>query len=277
MRCLSFIIIGLFSLFSIPLFAGDASDIVAFGDHSLWVFANDIKISFKKDTGISLYLIPEFAIEGKGCAKGILHAASGSPDKDIGLICCELNEEIVKKYGLKVYPVIREPFAIIVNKANSVSGLTLKQVKDIFSGRITNWKKVGGIDEPIVVITRLHCTEHIPNWTKILPSPPKFREKSLNVSSELDMAKTVSDFKQAIGHLEMTSIAEWGSGIKILSIDGYMPTSKNLMEGHYPFWATLSIITKGSAEGKAKRFIDYIRTSPNIVKTMQKYGMHQTQ
>lgn len=275
MSRLPFIIIWLFSLFSIPLFAEDA-DIVAFGDHSLWVLANDIKNTFKKDTGISLYLIPEFAIEGKGCAKGILHASGGSPDRDIGLVCCKLNPDIVKKYGIKVYPVVREPLAIIVNKANPVSGLTLKQVKDIFSGRITRWSKVGGPNEPIVVITRLHCTEHIPNWTKILGSPLEFTKRSLNVSSEPDMAKTVSDFKQAIGHLEMTSIAEWGKGVKILSIDGYMPTSKDLIEGHYPFWATLSIVTKGEAKGKAKRFIDYIRTSTNIQKILLKYGMHQT-
>lgn len=250
--------------------------IEGYGDHSLWVLVNDIKKAFEKDTGIPLYLLEELAIASKGCAKGINHAFKGNPDNEFGLICCELKEDTVKKYGLKIYPVINEPLAIIANKKNPVKGLTLAQVRDVFSGNITEWRKVGGGSrEKIVVITRLHCREHIPNWTKILSHPDRFRGERMDVSSEPDMARTVADFRNAIGHLEMTSIAEVKGDIKILPIDGYMPTSENMQRGLYPLYAVLSVVTKGEAGDKVMAFIEYLRKSPRVKEAMQRYGMQQ--
>lgn len=250
-------------------------EIEGYGDHSLWIVINDLKDTFRKDTGITLKLIPEFAIAGKGCAKGITNAVRGNPDRDFGLVCCELNENIVKKSGLKVYPVAREPLTIIVNKSNPIKSLTSKQVKDIFSGRIKNWKQVGGPDRKIAVIARLHCKEHVPNWTRILGRPEEFRADRLNVNSEPDMAKTVSDFKEAIGHIEMSSVVESKLQLKVLAVDGYMPTTENMEKGLYPFWAELSIVTRGEAKDNVTKLIEYVRTHYNAKKAMERYGMYQ--
>ncbi len=269
MRFLLFITAALF------LLPGGA--IEGYGDHSLWVLVNDIKGDFKRDTGIPLELLPELAVGGTGCAKGILHAASGTPDRHFGLVCCGLRENTVKEYGLAVYPVAKEPLSIIVNAKNPVKGLTLKEVRDIFSGRLVNWKAVGGRDEPIVVVTRLHCKEHIPNWFQILSSPAKFKAKRVDVASEFAMAKTVSDFTQAVGHLEMTSVREFSGGIKVIPVDGYLPTSENLSGGLYPLSTTLSVVTKGEAGPLVMRFIEYLRKSPRVKKAMKKYGMRQVE
>lgn len=251
-------------------------DLVATGDHSVWVVTNDIRPSFEQDTGIGLVLLPELAIVGKGCAKGMLHALQGAPSENIGLICCTMEDALLKKSGLVVYPFAREPLAIIVNKKNPVKGLTQQQVRDIFAGRITNWKTVGGSNEPIAVLTQLHCTNYRPNWMAILDSPEKFTKKRVDIKAQPEMAKTVSDFPQAIGHLEMTSVREAPVAVKLLAIDGYLPTSENMEKGLYPYYAPLAVTTKGEAQGKAVAFIEYLRTSPNAKAIMQKYGMSQT-
>jgi len=249
-------------------------DIRGYGDHSLWVFVNEIKSTFRKDTGIRLELLPEFAVASKGCAKGILHASHGIPGVDFGLVCCKLNDNVIRDYKLKVYPVLREPLGIIVNRSNPVDNLTMEQVAGIFSGRITNWKEVGGPDMKIVVVTRLHCPEHIPNWAHILGDPAYFADRKINVNSEPDMARTVFDFKGAIGHLEMTSIREWRP-LKVLSINGVKPTSASMAKGLYPYHTELSVVTKGKAVGKIPVLIWYLRTSASIKKNVENYGMVQ--
>jgi hypothetical protein len=137
---------------------------------------------------------------------------------------------------VNIYPVALEPLAIIVNKSNPLDGLTLRQVRGIFAGTITNWKEVGGRNEKIAVITQLHCTDYTPNWKGILDDPGKFTKKRVDVKAQPEMAKTVSDYKQAIGHLEMTSVMESKAPVKILAIDGALPTSENMKKGRYPFW-----------------------------------------
>jgi len=265
-------------IFSLCVFAteGRSYDLVTTGDHSVWVIVNDVKGMFEKDTGITLDLIPEIAIVGKGCGKGILHARRGSPDKEFGLTCCAMDDATLEKFGVKVYPIAREPLAIIVNRSNPVDNLTLQQLRDIFSGRTTNWKEVGGNNEKIAVIAQLHCKDYSPNWKGILADAEKFTKKRVDVTAQPEMAKTVSDFKLAIGHLEMTSVRESNDPVKILSIDGYQPTSENMEKGLYPLFAPLAVTTKGEAEGKVVTFIKYIRTDPKVREAMKKYGMSQT-
>lgn len=261
--------------FCCTAYADKTYDLEAIGDHSVWVIANDIKDMFTKDTGLSFNLIPELAM-AKGCDKGVSLAAKGNNDREFGMICCKLNDATIGKYDLKIYPFALEPLAIIVNKRNPVKGLSRQQVREIFAGRIANWKAVGGRDERIVVVTLLHCPLHEANWTKILDSADRFTKNRTNVKSQSEMAKTVSDFRQAIGHLEMTSIRELKNEVKILAVDGYLPTDENMEKGLYPLFATLSVTTKGEAGEKVVRFIDYMRKSPKVRQAMKKYGMVPT-
>jgi phosphate transport system substrate-binding protein len=262
-----------------PAFNGTAAaanaDLVATGDHSVWVITNDIKSVFEKESRLSLQLIPEMAIVGKGCQKGIGHASGGRPDRDFGLICCKLDDRTVDTHGLKTYLFGLEPLAIIVNKENPVKNLALQQVKEIFSGKLTNWKEVGGNDEKIAVIAQLHCPNYTPNWKGILNTADRFTKNRVDVKTQPDMARTVSDFKQAIGHLEMTSVRESRDPVKVLSIDGYLPTTENVGSGRYPLVGRLAVTTKGDAAGKVVTFIEFMRTSPKVKEAMKRYGMAQ--
>ena len=75
----------------------------------------------------------------------------------------------------------------------------------------------------------------------------------------------------------MTSVKESKRDLKVLAIDGYLPTTKNMREGRYPFYAPLALVTKGEAKGDVIKFIDYLRKSPKVAKAMKKDGMSQTE
>jgi len=89
-------------------------------------------------------------VQGGGLSVGIKSVQQGTAD--IGMSSKELSPE--EKGNLKEFMIGKDGIVIAVNTENSVSDLTLDQVKGIFSGKITNWKDVGGSDATVNVITR---------------------------------------------------------------------------------------------------------------------------
>jgi phosphate transport system substrate-binding protein len=159
-----------------------------------------------------------------------------------GMVCCPLSDEEVAKNKLKVYPLASEPVLILVNQKNPVNNLTAAQVRGIFSGKISNWKEVGGDDMPIVVVTRLHCKKRPGHWKTILPSHKEFSQERLNVQSAAEMVKRLNDFPGAFGHTGSAWAFSDTDKVKAIRIDGYEATAENLKNGHYPFHRLLSIV-----------------------------------
>ncbi len=148
---------------------------------------------------------------GQGCNAGIKSAKlDGEKAETFGFICCPLSQKEINKKQLIVYPIALEPILILLNQANPVKDLSSQQVRDIFSGEIINWREVGGKDQPIVVITRLHCKKRPGHWKTILPNKDQYRQQRINVSSADDMVQRISDFPGAIGHTGAT----WEFGVK---------------------------------------------------------------
>ena len=90
-------------------------------------------------------------VQQLGSSAGIKNAIEGV--SEIGMSSRDLKDE-EKSSGLKETIIATDGIAVITNKANKVTDLTLDQVKDIYTGKITNWKEVGGEDAPIVVVSR---------------------------------------------------------------------------------------------------------------------------
>jgi len=224
--------------------------IVGAGAHFSWVIFHDLKPDLERVTGRPITLYGRNSALGLGCGAGIKNAGNHSPARPaFGFVCCELDEAEIRKHNLEVYPLAREPLLILVNDTNPVSNLSLQQVRDLFSGKIRNWQEVGGEDKPVVVVVRLHCKGRPGHWKTILPSADKFRKDRLDVTSADDMVKKVSDFTSAIGHTGATWTFRHQDRVKALTIDGYGPTAANLKAGAYPFYRTLSAVTRKGVQG----------------------------
>lgn len=244
------------------------------GAHFAWVVFDSLKADLEKVSGRSIVLHGRNSTLGMGCNAGIKTASRNQPGHEtFGFICCPLSDEELKSKQLRVYPIALEPILIIVNQENPVSDLSKEQVQGIMRGDIVNWREVGGRDEPIVLVTRLHCKKRPGHWKTILPDASEFRQQRMNVSSAADMVQRVSDFKSAFGHTGSTWDMGPDSRIKVLSVNGYQPTAKNLREKNYPFFRNLSAVTNQHPSEDVLKIIREVQTGPAFQRIAEKYNL----
>lgn len=244
------------------------------GAHFAWIVFDAIKEDLEKKTGRKTILFGENSMLGVGCNAGIKAAKQGTKSREtFGFVCCPLSNEEVEKDQLIVYPLAKEPILILVRNDNPVDDLSADQVRGIFRGDIRNWQDVGGPDEPIVVVTRLHCKKRPGHWKTILPSHNEFRQERLNVKSAAAMVQRVSDFQGSIGHTGATWKFNPEDKIKVLSINGIKPTAANLANGKYPFYRQLSAITNRDPSPDVVKLIKEAQTGPAFRKVAKQYEL----
>jgi phosphate transport system substrate-binding protein len=244
------------------------------GAHFAWVVFESLKHDLERVSGRSIELHGRNSTLGMGCNAGIKTALRNTPDHEtFGFVCCPLSEREVAEKKLLVYPLALEPVLIVVNKSNPVSNLSSAQVRGIMRGDIVNWQEVGGNDEPIVLVTRLHCKKRPGHWKTILPDASAFRQQRLNVSSAADMVQRVGDFKGAIGHIGSTWDFGADNKLKIISVDGYQPTTENLRSKHYPFFRNLSAVTDQHPSADVLTIIREVQTGSAFEAVARRYQL----
>ena len=222
----------------------DESVISGAGAHFPWVIFDSVKDDLQKIVSKKIVLYGKNSMLGQGCNAAVKMAKQNTGQHEtFGFVCCQIGDEEIKREGLTVYPLALEPLAVVLNKANPVTNLTAARVQKIFNGEIKNWKDVGGEDRPIVVITRLHCKDRVTDWKKILPTDKEFTQERVDVSSDDDLVKRVSDFAGAIGYSGTSWAREPSLSIKQISVDGVAPTAAALKAKTYPYYRNLSAVT----------------------------------
>ena len=211
---------------------------------------------------------------GQGCNAGIKTAKLSNSKRDtFGFVCCALSDKEIKKENILVHPLALEPVMILVNSSNPIKDLSKQQVREIFKGRIKNWKEVGGKDQAIVVVTRLHCKNRPGHWKRILPSAKQFRPERINVKSADEMSQRVSDFSGAIGHIGSTWIFEAGNKTKPISVSGKRPTAANLKNKSYPFYRKLSAVTNRNPAPDVLKIIKEAQTGVGFRKVAREFEL----
>jgi phosphate transport system substrate-binding protein len=153
------------------------------------------------------------------------------------------------------------PFAAVVNTNVGVSNLTTKQLQDIFSGKVTNWKDVGGSDADIIVVNRAFGSGTRVNFQMKALQGTEFLSTGNNLktaSSSGQMKTTIETTPNAIGYIDLVYVT---SSMKALQINGVAPTVDNVIKGTYKVWAYGNFMTKGKPTGVTKAFIDYIQSA----------------
>ncbi|WP_276354241.1 phosphate ABC transporter substrate-binding protein [Cohnella caldifontis] len=183
---------------------------------------------------------------------------------DIGACDWDASTDVpgFKKFeGQVANPVAVIPFAAVVNKNVKVESLTNKQLADIFSGKITNWKDVGGSDADIVVVnrafgsgTRVNFQMKALNGTEFMSKGDNYKE----VKSSGDMKTAVDTTPNAIGYLDLVYVT---GSIKALKINDVAPTEENVINGKYKVWGYGYYMTKGEPTGATKAFIEYVQSA----------------
>ena len=174
-----------------------------------------------------------------------------------------------EKSELKEYQIAIDGIAVITNSANKVKDLTLDQVKDIYTGKITNWKEVGGNDADIVVVSREDGSGTRDGFQEIVG----FESGDLNSNAQIsdgsgNIKTTVQGNENAIGYI---SFGYLDDSINSVKIGGVETKEENVYNKKYPISRPFLLVTKGDATGDAKSFIDYL-LSDEGQKTIEKEG-----
>ncbi len=183
---------------------------------------------------------------------------------DIGAVDWDASTDVpgFKKFdGQVANPVAVTVFAAVANKNVKVDTLTTKQLQDIFSGKVTNWKDVGGEDEEIVVVNRKFGSGTRVNFQMKALEGKEFMSKGDNykeVGSSGDMKTTIETTPNSIGYIDLPYVTD---KMKALKINNVAPTEKNVLNGSYKVWGIGYFMTKGEPTGATKAFIEYIQSS----------------
>ena len=158
---------------------------------------------------------------------------------DIGLSSRALKDE-EKASGLQETVLAYDGIAMIVNPANPVEDLTLEQIADIYTGKITNWSELGGSDSEIVLIgreagsgTRSGCEEIVE-----VKDLCQYRQE---LSSTGDVIATVAQNPGAIGYASLASVKDT---VKAVKVGGVTPSEETVKDGTYAIQRPFVLVTK---------------------------------
>ncbi|MCX5687747.1 MAG: phosphate ABC transporter substrate-binding protein [Candidatus Omnitrophica bacterium] len=209
------------------------------------------------------------AVTGGGSGTGLSSLISAScdiamssrniKDKEIGLA----NKQGVNPNEIKV---ALDGLAVVVNPANLVDKLTVDQLAGIFTGRISNWKELGGKDEKIVVLSReVNSGTHVYFKEHVLRkndsnSREEFSPGALMLSSSQAIADEVAGNSSAIGYYGMGYISAKQKPVAIAkdeTSEYVEPVIENVINNKYPISRPLFLYTNGLPKGLVQRFVDF--------------------
>ncbi len=189
-------------------------------------------------------------VQGGGSAVGVQSTISGAAQ--VGMADLVVLPEDAK--ALTAIVVARDGIAVVVNPANGMADLTTQQVRDIFNGKIRNWKGVGGADAPITVVSREAGSGTRSSFEQIVTEVTLTKD-ALIQDSNGTIRETVANDANAVGYLSHGLLNE---KIKAMRIDGEECTNETIAAGKYTLVRPIYLLVKGTPQGEIKDFIDYI-------------------
>lgn len=193
-------------------------------------------------------------VQGGGSGTGLSQVQAGAVEIGTSDVFAETQKGIDAK-KLQNHLVAVVGIVPIVNKSAGVSNLNKQQLSDIFTGKITNWKQVGGKNQTITVINRSKGSGTRGTFEGLVlngKKPIQAQEQDSNGT----VRKIVSSTPGTISYISFPYAND--ENIQKLSIDGIKPTNKNVETNHWQLWSYEHIYTKGKPNKNVQKFIDYM-------------------
>ena len=223
----------------------DASPVTTDGSTSMEKVIGTLGEAFKEKEGIDVTYNPT------GSGSGIQAVSEGRCD--IGLSSRALKDD--EKAALTETTVALDGIAMIVNPENPVSDLTVEQIADIYTGKITNWSEVGGNDAAIVLIGREAGSGTRDGFESITGTKDACKYQN-ELTSTGEVIANVASNPNAIGYASLSAVDETVSAV---SVDGVAPTEATVADGSFPIQRPFVIVTVEGTElsEAAQAFLDY--------------------
>lgn len=205
-----------------------------------------------------------FQVTGGGSGTGIAALINGTTD-----ICASSRplrpaeiEQLQRRYGSRGVEVrvARDGLAVYVNRNNPVNKLTLQQLQDIFTGKITNWKQVGGPDARIIVYSRENNSGTYEFFKDHVLQGKDFAPQVQHMPGTAALVNAIAKDRWGIGY-GGAAYAKEVKEVAVAAAPGkpyYLPTLENVVSGRYPISRFLYFYLRERPRGEVKAFIDWV-------------------
>ena len=191
-------------------------------------------------------------IAGGGSFTGQNQVANGAVN--IGNSDVALDGKLKDK-GLVEHTLVGIPFVFIANKDVNVDNLTTQQYVDIMTGKVTNWKEVGGKDLKITLVHRSPSSGSRATIQQLVLKENKFTDNAVIQDSNGAVRAAIASTPGAIGYVDAAYVDD---SIKALAYNGVKYSIDGVVSGQYPVFTFGRMFTKGEPTGAIKAFIDFV-------------------
>ncbi len=198
------------------------------------------------------------SIRGGGSSIGILSAINkiidiGNASRKVSSSELDITKE--NSQDLIETEIALDAISIIIHPDNTVDELNLDQLQDIYSGKIKNWKELGGPDFKIVVVSRDTPSGSFAVFNEIVLIKERVTSEALMLASNNAVATNISYTPGAIGYV---GIGYVNDKLKLLKINGIYPSKRSVKKNKYVLTRKLYMYTSETSKGLAQDFIDFI-------------------
>ena len=200
-------------------------------------------------------------VQTGGSSRGVSDARAGLAD--IGMASRALKDD---EKDLLKFTVALDGISVILNKANPVVALNKQQIIDIYTGKIINWKEVGGNDAPITVVSKAEGRSTLELFLHYFGLKNTDVKPQVIIGDNQQGIKTVVGNPDAIGYVSVGTAeyeASQGAAIKLLPLEGIAASVENVRNRSFPLSRPLNLVTRVEPAGIAKDFVEFAR-SPQV-------------
>lgn len=199
-------------------------------------------------------------VNGRGTEIGINALINGTIDIATASRDAKAEEvEAGKEKGviLMAHKIALDGVVPVVHPSVKIGNITMEQLRNIYNGKIQNWKELGGPDKSIDVYTRDAHSGTYSVWNEKVLHKDAVRPDAFVVATSSRMVKAIAENKYAIGYIGIGYI---DNSVKVLKIDGKTASEESVRDGSWPVVRPLYIYTNGRPGGLIAEFIDFINS-----------------